>query len=446
MSRILVVDDEEGVRFTLAEIMRELGHEAIAVASAHEALATFDEDVELVLSDWIMPEMDGLALLQALRAKGARAPFVLLTARGSERLAARAIKEGAFDYLPKPFELEELEAIVGRALAVSTLRGQLRRAEAHVVLGKPFVGNAPRFRAAIDRAVRFGANDAPVLVRGETGTGKELLAGLVHAASSRAKAPFVRFNCAAIAEDLAESELFGHVRGAFTGATNHRRGFFEQAHGGTLVLDEIGELSPRLQPKLLRALQSGEIQPVGAKSISTVDVRVIACTHRDLLEETRARRFREDLYYRLAVLDVEMPALRQRAGDVPLLAESFAREAARRFGLEAISLRPEFLSALEGRAWPGNVRELENVVMRAVALSNGGEIGVHLLDDQQNPPHQPSECGSFREQVDALEKRLLSEALGASGENQSEAARRLGLSRVTFLDKLKRHGLHGPSK
>jgi two-component system response regulator AtoC len=344
-----------------------------------------------------------------------------------------------FDYLPKPFDNDELEAIVARALEVGRLRNEARRAEAESALGRPLAGKAPAFRRVVEAALRIARRDVPVIVRGETGTGKELLAALLHAASPRARGPFVRFNCAAIAEDIAESELFGHAKGAFTGASGAHRGFFAQADRGTLVLDEIGELSQRLQPKLLRALQSGEIQPVGAPSIERVDVHVIACTHRDLAAEARAGRFREDLYYRLSVVELEMPPLRERTEDVALLAELFARDAARRFGLEGVTLSPTLLRALEGRHYAGNVRELENLITRIVAMSDGGTIDGAVLRDEEIAI-KPS-AGTFRERVEELERAMLGDALRASGGNQSEAARRLGLSRATFLDKLKRYGI-----
>jgi len=440
MSTILIVDDDPPVAFALAELLGDLGHGTHTAHSARDALALLDRHAfDLVLSDYAMPEVDGLQLLGELRTRAPELPVVLLTARGSERLAARAIKGGAFDYLPKPFDNDELEAIVARALEVTALRRDARRAEAEAALGRPFAGRAPAFRRAIDAALRVAARDVPVIVRGETGTGKELLASLLHAASPRARGPLVRFNCAAIAEELAESELFGHAKGAFTGATGAHRGYFAQAHRGTLVLDEIGELSPRLQPKLLRALQSGEIQPVGAPAVERVDVRVVACTHRDLAAEARAGRFREDLYYRLSVVELEMPPLRDRASDIPLLAELFAREAARRFGIEGVQLSPSLVRALEARAYPGNVRELENLVTRLVALSEGGTLDEPALAGRGLAA--PATTGTFRERVEQLERSMLREALDGSGGNQSEAARRLGLSRATFLDKLKRYGL-----
>lgn len=440
MARVLIVDDEPSVLFMLREVLEERGHEVTSLASGLLALALAEQgrlqDVELVLTDYAMPDLDGLSLLQRLRRHDPELPIVLLTARGSERLAVRAIKEGAFDYLPKPFELDELEAVVARALETGSLRREARRSSAQALLGRPFVGKAPAFRRVVDSALRLARRDVPVLVQGETGTGKELLAAILHAGSGRAAAPFVRFNCGAIAPELAESELFGHARGAFTGATTGHRGFFAQAHGGTLVLDEVGELPPRLQPTLLRTLQSGEIQPVGG-ALERVDVRVVACTHRDLHAAARTGQFREDLLYRLAVVELTMPALRDRREDIPLLAEVFARSAAERFGLEGVTLSAELVSQLVARQYPGNVRELENIVTRLVALSEGGAIPASALES--GPTSRGG--GSFREQVEALERTLLVRALDASAGNQSEAARALGLSRVTFLDKLKRHGI-----
>lgn len=444
MAEILIVDDEPAVLFLLREVLEERGHVVHAANGGAEALSRFDahalDEVDLVLTDFAMPELDGLGLLAQIRTRRPELPVVLLTARGSERLAAQAIQRGAFDYLPKPFDIDELEVIVARALDLAALRRDVRRASAATVLGRPLIGKAPAFRDVVDRALRVARREVPVLVRGETGSGKELLAGLLHAASQRAEGPLVRFNCAAISEELAESELFGHVRGAFTGATASHRGLFASADGGTLVLDEIGELSPRLQPKLLRALQFGELLPVGASSPLTVDVRVVACTHRDLLALARSGAFREDLYYRLAVIELRMPSLRERVEDIPLLAQVFARAAAERFGLEGVTLAPELVDALTRRAYPGNVRELENLVTRLVALSEGGPIGSAALDRPESAP-APAAGGSFREQVERLERSLLTQALAAAGSNQSEAARKLGLSRATFLDKLKRYGI-----
>ena len=258
-----------------------------------------------------MPEMDGVQLLQAIHQRDESLPVILLTAHGSERIAVRAMKTGAYEYVTKPFDIEEMGLVIERALEARALRVQNRRLTAEKAIGRSIVGDSAAMRRLIDAVTRVAPRDITVLVRGETGTGKELVAALIHGESKRAKGPLVRFNCAAIPGELAEAELFGHTRGAFTGATQARRGFFAEADGGTLVLDEVGELPPPVQAKLLRALQEGEIQPVGAGRIEHVDVRVIACTNRDLAADARDGRFREDLYYRLAVVELRVPPLHE---------------------------------------------------------------------------------------------------------------------------------------
>jgi two-component system response regulator AtoC len=295
---------------------------------------------------------------------------------------------------------------------------------------------------------RIGPKDITILVRGETGTGKELVASLVHAQSNRSSAPFLTFNCAAIPGELAEAELFGHVRGAFTGAAEARRGFFAQADGGTLVLDEVGELPQPVQAKLLRVLQEGEIQPVGAGKVERVDVRVIACTNRDLAVEARAGRFRSDLYYRLAVVELVVPPLRDRREEIPTLAAEFVRRYGEQFGKDDVQLSPALIELLCQSQWPGNVRELENAVARMVALGTGGEIGVEAFARARSaPPVAPGTkptapaTPSLREQIETLERSVIASTLAAVGGNQSEAARRLGLARGTLVERLKRYGL-----
>jgi transcriptional regulator with GAF, ATPase, and Fis domain len=306
---------------------------------------------------------------------------------------------------------------------------------------------------------RVAPRDVTVLVRGETGTGKELVAGLLHAESRRSSGPLVRFNCAAIPGELAEAELFGHVRGAFTGATAARRGFFAEADGGTLVLDEVGELPSGVQAKLLRALQDGEIQPVGASRVERVNVRIVASTNRDLVAESKAGRFREDLYYRLAVVELVVPPLRDHREDIPLLVEEFVRRWRERFGVEDVRFSPELVHALARAEWPGNVRQLENAIARLVALAPAGEVGVSAwqeapagaasaapsgatrssVDDGGEAP--PDGAPSLREHLEAVERGLISKTLDATNGNQSEAARRLGLSRSALIDRLKKYGL-----
>jgi len=318
------------------------------------------------------------------------------------------------------------------------------------------IGRSMAMRRLLATVARIAPKDVTVLVRGETGTGKEPISSQVHAQSRRSRAPLVRFNCAAIPGALAEAELFGHAQGAFTGATHARRGFFAQAHGGTLVLDEVGELPLPIQAKLLRALQGGEIQPVGSGRVERVDVRVIACTNRDLLAEVRARRFREDLYYRLAVVELLVPPLREHPEDIPALAAEFAARYGNRFGGHEVRLSPALVEALCQARWPGNVRQLENEVARMVALRGTDEIGVEAFAGAPALPapalSAPTETRSFRaaepeaelslpEQVEALERRIIASTMDAVAGNQSEAARRLGLNRGALIMRLKKYGL-----
>ena len=303
MPRVLLVDDEPALLFTLSQLLKSRGLEPVLAHSAKEALAKLD-GVDGVVTDYSMPDMDGVQLVQAVHERDESLPVVMLTAHGSERVAVRAMKSGAYEYVTKPFDIDEISLVIDRALEARSLRVQNRRLTAEKALGRAIIGDSPAMRRVLDAVNRVGPKDITVLVRGDTGTGKELIASLIHAESRRASRPLVRFNCAAIPGELAEAELFGHTRGAFTGAAQARRGFFAEANGGTLVLDEVGELSAPVQAKLLRALQEGEIQPVGAGRVEKVDVRVVACTNRDLAEEARAHRFREDLYYRLAVVEL----------------------------------------------------------------------------------------------------------------------------------------------
>lgn len=459
MGTVLVVDDEASVRFTLSEILGSRGWTVLEADGADAALALASE-ADAVVTDLAMPGKNGLELLAELRARDAALPVVLLTARGSEKAAVEAMKAGAYDYLQKPSSVAEIALVVERALEARRLRVSNRRLRVERALGKTLVGESPAFRRLLADAERLAPLDIPVLVRGETGTGKELVATLLHAASGRAERPCVRFNCAAIAADVAEAELFGHTKGAFTGAVAARRGFFAEAAGGTVVLDELGELALGLQAKLLRVLQEKEIQPVGASRPERVDVRVVACTHRDLRAEVAAGRFREDLYYRIAVVELCVPRLSERAEDIPALIEEFRRRYAQRFGLDDVSFTRELVVALAAREWPGNVRELENAVARILALSAGGAIGVEALARLGDGPATSraampvgasgaaggaagagGEGATWRERMAAYERALLESTLAASGGNQSEAARRLGLTRVTLIDKLKRHGL-----
>src|SRR5256886_4531050 len=448
MARVLLVDDEPALLFTLSQLLKSRGMEPVLAHSAKEALAKLD-GVDGVVTDYSMPEMDGVQLLQAIHERDESLPVVMLTAQGSEKVAVRAMKSGAYEYVTKPFDIDEISLVLDRALEARALRVQNRRLTAERALGRAIVGDSPPMRRLLEAVNRVGSKDITVLLRGETGTGKELIASLIHAESRRAAGPLVRFNCAAIPGDLAEAELFGHVRGAFTGASQARRGFFAEADGGTLVLDEVGELPLPVQAKLLRALQEGEIQPVGAGRVERVDVRVVACTNRDLAAEARARRFREDLYYRLAVVELLVPPLHEHREDIPALAGQFVRHYAERFGMDGVRLAPGLVDALQRADWPGNVRQLENAVARMVALGGGGEIGVQALTGtafratESDAETLPDGTLSLPEQIDALERSVIARTLAAVSGNQSEAARRLGLSRGSLIDRLKKYGFAG---
>jgi len=456
LSCVLLVDDEPGVLFTLSELLLERGHKVITAKNGVEALTKLEE-AETVLTDLSMPRMDGLELMTQIAARDPSLPVILLTAHGSEKVAVAAMKQGAYDYLTKPFDIDEVAVVIERALEARKLRVDNQRLTAEQTLGRRIVGDSRPMRRLLEATSRVASRDVTVLVRGETGTGKEFVAELLHAQSLRATKPLVRFNCAALPAELADAELFGHVRGAFTGATATRPGFFSQANGGTLILDEIGELPPAIQAKLLRALQEGEIQPVGSGRIEKVDVRVVASTNRDLAADVKTGAFREDLYYRIAVVELIVPPLRDHKEDIPALAEEFARRYGERFGLGRVTLEPALIDALVHHEWPGNVRQLENTLARLAALSSGGLIGLADFQaaesssnqlpaqhesDQTDPPPDARNGPSLKEQVEAFERGLVARALDSTGGNQSEAARRLGVSRVTLIDKMKKYALN----
>jgi DNA-binding NtrC family response regulator len=384
--------------------------------------------------------MDGMELLRRLAARSPAPRVVVITAHGSERQAVEAMKAGAYDYFRKPFETEELLAVVRRAVEAARLAHENERLEGELVLSRSMVFVSEAMRRLAVLVARVAPRDVTVLLAGESGTGKERVAEAIVRASRRADRPFVRFNCAALAPELAEAELFGHARGAFTGAVRARPGLFREADGGTLLLDEVGELAPSAQAKLLRVLQEGEVRPVGEERARIVDVRVVAATHRDLEEEVRAGRFREDLFYRLNVVTLRIPPLRERPEDVPALARHFLDRFARRFGVEPLRVPDALFDRLAAHAWPGNVRELENAIEGLVALSPADGLDLALLPGGGAAAREGAPL-PLKERVQAYERGLVVEALRAVHGNRSEAARRLGISRVTLHDKLRRYAL-----
>jgi two-component system response regulator HydG len=441
--RVLVVDDDAGVRYTLREILVSEGLVVDEAPDGLEALARFEaQPVPLVLTDLRMPGLDGMELLRRLAARSPAPRVVVITAHGSERQAVEAMKAGAYDYFKKPFENEELLAVVRRAVEAVRLAAENERLAGELALARTMVFASEAMRRLAVLVARVAPRDVTVLLTGESGTGKERVAEAIVAGSRRADRPFVRFNCAALTPELAEAELFGHAKGAFTGAARSRPGLFGEADGGTLLLDEVGELAAPAQAKLLRVLQEGEVRPVGEERTRTVDVRVIAATHRDLGEEVRAGRFREDLFYRLNVVHLHVPPLRERPEDVRALARHFLDRFAERFGVSPLHVPEVLFDRLAAHPWPGNVRELENALEGLVALSPPEGLDLSLLPGG-GPAAGERAPLPLRERVLAYERGLVVEALRAARGNRSEAARRLGVSRVTLHDKLRRFGLGG---
>lgn len=451
---VLVVDDERSVRFAIAEVLTEAGYQVLEAASVSEARGLVSR-ADVVVSDLAMPEQDGFTLLEAMRREHAELPMILLTAHGNERMAVKAMKLGAWDYLTKPFDIDELTLSIERALQTRRLASSDRRRTLQDSMGLWLVGESPAFLQALELARRVAARDVSVLVSGESGTGKEAIASLIHAASPRKDRPLIRFNCAALTESLANAELFGHAKGAFTGAGNKREGFFQRADRGTLVLDEVAELPLSVQAALLRALQQGEVQPVGSAATERVDVRVVACSAVGLEERVKQGRFRADLYYRLRVVELRVPNLEERKQDIPLLVRHFQHKYRERFGLADVPLPEELTLHWQHSSWPGNVRELENKVAEVLALSDDGTLSRAQLDallghparsgTDANGPRAPADSepneGSLRTRVAEFERGLIEAALIHAGGNQSQAARSLGTTRTTLIDKMRRLGV-----
>jgi len=450
---ILIVDDERAIRFALAELLEGDGHALREAEHAPAALAMLNEaPADLVLSDLSMPVMDGLALLEEVRTRHPATLFVLMTAHGDERIAVRALREGAYDYIPKPFDNEEIRAVVRRAhelLALRSENAQLRAELAGEFQG--LIGDSPELREVVRLIRRAGPTEATILVTGESGTGKELVARAAHAESRRPAGPFVALNCSALPGELVERELFGHVRGAFTGADRDAPGLFEAADGGTLFLDEVGDLALPAQAKLLRVLEERTITRLGSVRPVPVDVRLIAATHRSLEGMVDAGGFRDDLLYRLRVVTVHVPALRERRGDVVPLALHFLAEFAERYGRPVREIEPAARRRLLAYDWPGNVRELRNVVERAVVLAEEEEIGPADLPTELSGSRgglDPEEAAlaelTFAEArqrvIEAWERRFLRAALERHGGNVSATARTLGLHRQSLQKRLRSIG------
>ncbi len=449
-SHILIVDDDENLRWVLQTQVEQMGYAVQAVGNGDDALASIEKSMPaLVLSDLKMPGLSGMELLQKIRAGWPEIPVIIMTAFGTIQSAVGAMRVGAYDYLSKPIDYEELLLVIRRALEHFRLLEEVQILRTNLDRKYGFdniIGQSESLLSVLDMASRAARSSSTVLIHAETGAGKELLARAIHFNSPRKEKPFVTINCGAIPRELLESELFGHVKGSFTGAVSHKIGKVEMANQGTLFLDEIGEMPAELQVKLLRLIQHGELEKVGSASPAIVDVRFVAATHRNLLAMVEDGTFREDLYYRLAVIPLRLPPLRERREDIPELLQYFFLKARERQGRPELVLPPALVPYFQNYRWPGNIRELENVVERIVVLSRGDEISVADLPEYLRREQPISDVLQFEMpmqgiSLESVEKELLVRALEKFNGNQTHAARYLDISRKALIYRMEKHGM-----
>ena len=463
--KILLIEDDAGIVMTLRRVLAEEGFEVVVETRGEAGLNRARQDgFDVVITDWKLPGLSGLDIVRELHSAKARLPIILITAHGTFETAIEATKSGAFDYLLKPFEMPEFLDMVERAVASRRLMIEPVALGRHGESRDAIIGSSRVMQSLYKEVGRIATKDVDVLIRGETGTGKELIARAIYHHSHRAKAPFIAINCAAIPETLLESELFGHERGAFTGAEMRRIGRFEQANQGTIFLDEIGDMTLGTQVKLLRVLQHKSFQRLGGKEELEVDVRVIAATHRDLETGIKQKTFREDLYYRLSVVVIHLPSLRERKEDIPELVEYMLHKYGVELGVENPSIQSEAMDLLGAQNWPGNVRELENVVRKVLLLSQGYTVNVDHVQAALARAGTPAEAAhqtlsqfvdelltaAQRGELDdaharllqAAEKELFRRAIQLAHGNQAKAARWVGVSRLTMREKLIQFGIH----
>jgi DNA-binding NtrC family response regulator len=448
---ILLVEDEPKMRDVLSSALEGFGYHAIPASNGEAALALLErEDVDLVLTDLRMPVLGGLDLLAAVKRRNPNLPVVLMTAYGSVKDAVQAIKDGAFDFIVKPFEIDELAAVLGNALRLhDALRDNQRlreELEGRYSFGN-LIGSSAAFRQVITAIGEVCESKATVLITGESGTGKEMVARAIHFNSARKSAPFVAINCAAIPEGLLESELFGHIKGAFTGAVSNRVGRFMQAHGGTLFLDEVGDMPIATQAKILRVLQERSFEPVGGTQTREVDVRLIAATNKDLQDAVRERLFREDLYYRLNVFPIALPPLRERLEDIPALVEHFIEQIGANIGKRIGGFSPAAIKAMNEYDWPGNIRELQNCIERSIIVAKSPIVDVADLppylfrqrEDRIDAARIPS---SLDDELERIERRFILMALQKTQGIQVKAAELLGITERSLWHRVKKLGIH----
>jgi len=452
-SHILIIDDEDNLRHMLSVMLQKQGYLADTAGGGNEALEMLaGHAYDYILCDIRMPDMDGREFLRQAIRRGITAPIVMMTAYGAVDTAVACMQEGAYDFISKPFKRDEIVIVLKKAEERERLKEENQTLKAEVAGKNSFcgmVGRNPAMLSLYDQIRRVAGLKTTILIQGESGTGKELVARALHTSACRHDKPFVAVNCGAIPETMLEAELFGHVKGSFTGATADKAGLFEQADGGTLFLDEIGEMPLALQVKLLRVLQENEVRRIGASTSRKVDVRVVSATARDLQTEVAAGRFREDLYFRLNVFSLHIPPLRDRVDDLPLLVQYIVRDCAARIGREPVPrVTPEALRRLMSHNWPGNVRELENVIERALVLCDGDQLAATCLPDGTVPlvvessSHTDSDENlSIKLAERVMEMELIGKALAKTGGNRTHAAKILEISHRALLYKLKEYGL-----
>jgi len=444
---ILIADDEKNMRWALIKALGKSGYESISAENGKEAVDLFKEkNTDLVLLDLKMPEMNGIEALRRIKEYNEKVPVIMITAHGTTEIAVEAMKLGALDYISKPFDIEELKLVISRALEykdlkeeVNTLSERLKEASGSVIYKSKVM------ESVLDMVYRVAQTDATVLILGESGTGKELIANSVHENSNRRNGPLIKINCGALPESLLESELFGHEKGSFTGATGQKMGKFDRAQNGTIFLDEIGEVSQGMQVKLLRVLQEKEFERVGGTITIKADTRIIAATNRDLKRMVEEGKFREDLYYRLNVIPINIPSLRERKEDIPVLVNYFTEKYSLQMGKSKMSISPRALEKLINYEWKGNIRELQNIIERCVILSSKSELDIDILPEEiKTFSKEKEELIKLPEEgvsLDEVEKNLILQALERTDYNQTQAAKLLGISRHTLLYRIEKYDL-----
>ena len=449
MKKILIVDDDVAHRTMLKVNLMGAGYEIVEADDGDQVLPALEqEEVDLILMDLKMQRMDGMEALKLLRERGRMEPVVVITAFSSVESAVEAMKQGALDYVTKPVDIESLKLTVAKALDFEALREENQELKKR--LGEQFdfgniIGRSPAMQKVFETLSLVAPSDATVLINGESGTGKELIAGALHHNSNRRDGPFIKVNCAALHENLLESELFGHEKGAFTGADSRRQGRFELADHGTLFLDEIGDMSLQTQAKILRVLQEGELERLGGSQTIQVDVRLVAATHKDLNRMVEEGTFRQDLFFRLSVVPIELPPLRDRTEDIPVLADFFLKRYAEKNKKDIKGFHPQTLILLGRYSWPGNIRELENTIERAVILCPGEQITPRELPPQMLPddfqPGGDADLNRGGLTLKDMEREAIRATLEQTGGNRSQSAKLLGIARQTLLNKIKEYGL-----